>query len=96
MLDLIDVGMFVIICFNSRSGLMAEKYGIFCLIQRIRRSSHSNAIAEQFPVVLVVQATTQAHLVMWIAHLMGSMLLFLAGVTSTWLGSLGRWDQQTF
>lgn len=64
MLDLIDVGMFVIICFNSRSGLMAEKYGIFCLIQRIRRSSHSNAIAEQFPVVLVVQATTQAHLVM--------------------------------
>lgn len=64
MLELIDVWMFVIIYFNSRSGLITEKYDIFHLNQRIRKSSYANVIAEQFPVVLVVQATTQAHLVM--------------------------------
>lgn len=48
------------------------------------------AIAEQYPVVLVVQATIQARLVRWIAPRKEIMLLFQAVVTSTWLGNQGR------
>lgn len=48
------------------------------------------AIAEQFPVVLVVQATIQARLVQWIAPRKEIMLLFQAAVTSTWLGNQDR------
>lgn len=48
------------------------------------------AFAEQSPVALVVQVTTQELSIRWIAPLMDTMLLFQAVEISIWRGSLVR------